>query len=95
MSDFAIFCAGLACGAIITLVVVLIAQDAKRARDLAAEDAIREEAEREALERAEEKRVADVVIQSLSDQERGDILTGKRKLSDVVRARATTVKLGS
>jgi hypothetical protein len=95
MSDFAVFCTGLACGAIITLVVVLIAQDAKRARDLAAEDAIREEAEREALERAEEKRVANAAIQALSDEERRDVLTGKRKLADVVRARAATVKLGS
>ncbi len=88
MSDFAIFCLGVAVGAILTLVIMLMAQDAKRARDVAAEDAVREDAERQRLERAERQRILNNAIRSLTDEERDAILTGRLTIDDVMRARA-------
>ncbi len=89
MTDFLVgLGVGASAGAIVTLVVLLLAQDAKRVRDMKAEDEVREKAERERLERDERRRIQDAVIATLTPDERTDILLGRRTLDDVVRARA-------
>lgn len=89
MTDFLVGLGiGTALGAVVTLVVILLAQDAKRVRDLKAEDEAREKAEKERQEREEARRIQDAVIATLTPEERDSIMSGRLTLDDVVRARA-------